>query len=63
MKAIAGGVAALAVGYTLIRYGAWHLGREKQKREGRNGRLQHRWAKLGGLTMHVMDAGANDGER
>ena len=51
-KRMLGSAAALTVGYTLLRYGAWHLTRAKQKREGRLGRLRSRWADVCGLTIH-----------
>jgi 2-hydroxy-6-oxonona-2,4-dienedioate hydrolase len=45
-------VAAVAVGYTLIRYGVWHLTRRRQKRDGRLGRLESRWTVVRGLRIH-----------
>jgi 2-hydroxy-6-oxonona-2,4-dienedioate hydrolase len=47
-----GSVAALAVGYTLARYGVWHLTRAKQKRNGRLGYLKSRRTEVCGLTIH-----------
>ena len=50
--AVAGGTAAFAMGYTLLRYGAWHLARERKKQEGLLGRLESRWVQAQGLDMH-----------
>jgi 2-hydroxy-6-oxonona-2,4-dienedioate hydrolase len=54
-RRLASGSAALAavLGYTLLRWGAWHLAREGRKREGRLGRLESRWNRVGPWRIHA----------
>lgn len=50
---IARSAAALALGYSLARYGLWHLSRARERREGRLGSLRSHWAQVRGLDMHA----------
>ncbi len=52
--ALAGGAAALWLGYSLLRLGAWHLIRHRQKQQGRIGHLRSLWATVSGCRVHAL---------
>ncbi len=52
--AIVGGAAALWLGYSLARLGAWHLSRKRQKQQGRLGHLESLWSMVNGWRMHAL---------